>query len=74
MDIDYHIETVSTFLMDTIDFNERWSGFFGARYDDFNYTNNVLQGGAFTLFDYSDGFWNGHAGVVRHLARTATST
>ncbi len=29
VDIDYHIETVSTFLMDTIDFNERWSGFFG---------------------------------------------
>jgi catecholate siderophore receptor len=66
-DIDYHIQTVSTFLMDTIDLGERWSAFVGARYDDFDYTNNVLQAGAFTLFDYGDGFWNGHAGLVRHV-------
>jgi len=68
VDIDYHIQTVSTFLMDTMDFSEHWSAFVGARYDDFEYSNNVLQAGAFTLYDYADGFWNGHAGLVRHLA------
>jgi catecholate siderophore receptor len=67
VDIDYHIKTVSTFLMDTMDFSDRWTGFFGVRYDDFDYSNSVLQGGNLTLFDYSDGFWNGHAGLVRHV-------
>jgi catecholate siderophore receptor len=69
VDIDYHIETVSTFLMDTMTFNDRWSGFFGVRHDRFRYSNNVLQGGIATLYDYSDGFWNGHAGLVRSVGQ-----
>ncbi|MES3007132.1 MAG: TonB-dependent receptor [Pseudomonadota bacterium] len=69
-DTDYGIETVSVFAMDTIEFNEQWSGFFGLRHDSFEYSNNVRGGGAnptSTLYDYSDSFWNGHMGVVRAL-------
>ena len=67
-DTDYGIETVSLFAMDTIEFNERWSGFFGLRNDSYDYSNNVRAGGAtatYTLYDYSDDFWNGHVGIVR---------
>lgn len=69
-DTDYGIETISVFAMDTIEFNERWSGFLGLRNDSFNYRNNVRGGGVNpteTLYDYGDSFWNGHLGIVRAL-------
>ncbi len=68
-DTDYGIDTVSLFAMDTVEFNERWSAFFGVRNDRYDYRNNVRSGSAtaptYTLYDYSDDFWNGHVGIVR---------
>jgi len=68
-DTDYGIDTVSVFAMDNIEFNERWSAFFGLRNDSYDYSNNVRSGSAtaptYTLYDYSDDFWNGHVGIVR---------
>jgi catecholate siderophore receptor len=53
--------------MDTVDFDDRWTGFFGVRYDHFDYDNVVVSQGTPTDFEYSDGFWNGHVGIVRHV-------
>ena len=62
-DAEYHIRTTSLTAMDTIDFNDKWTGFAGLRYDHFDYTN-VVGSAAKTVYDYSDGFLNGHAGVT----------
>jgi catecholate siderophore receptor len=69
VDSDYHIETTSAYLMDTVDFNERWTGFFGVRFDHFDYDNVVVSQGVPTEFEYGDGFWNGHVGIVRHIGK-----
>ena len=64
-DSDYQIDTISAYLMDTVSFSEHWQGFFGVRYDQFDYTNRLTAGnGTITEFEYDDGFWNGHAGIV----------
>lgn len=65
----FRAETISAFLMDTVTFNEQWSGFFGLRYDDIDYRNSVVGRGAVepTEYAYQDGYWNGHAGLVRTI-------
>ena len=37
------------------------------RYDRFDYENVVNSRGSVVDYDYSDGFWNGHAGLVREI-------
>ncbi|MCB1645436.1 MAG: TonB-dependent receptor [Pseudomonadales bacterium] len=67
-DADYHVRTVSAYLMDHTRLNDHWSAFFGLRYDRFDYANQVqARDGSFNNYRYDDGFWNGHAGVVRKL-------
>lgn len=66
-DSDFHVETVSFYVMDTTDFGEHWSGFFGIRYDTFDYSNSVNSRGSLLDYAYKDDFWNGHVGIVRHL-------
>ncbi|RBP48877.1 TonB-dependent receptor [Arenicella xantha] len=66
-DSDFNVETISAYVMDSVMLNDRWSGFFGVRYDDFDYSNRVVSRGNETEYDYSDGMWNGHAGIVRAL-------
>ena len=66
-DSDFQIDTYSAYFMNTIEFNERWSGFFGLRYDHFDYENLVNSRGTLSEYDYSDGFVNGHVGIVRAL-------
>ncbi len=66
-DSDFDVDTISAYVMDTIEFGENWTGFFGIRYDQFDYTNVVTSRSATNTYDYSDGFWNGHAGIVRSL-------
>ncbi|MEA3301147.1 MAG: TonB-dependent siderophore receptor [Pseudomonadota bacterium] len=63
-DSDWRVDTLSVYLMDTIDLSERWSLFAGLRLDDFDYSNTVSSGGTITDYDYSDKLWNGHAGLV----------
>ncbi len=67
----FQVDTISAYVMDTVDFNTNWSGFFGLRYDHFDYQNSVrARSGDNTDYDYSDGFVNGHAGIVRNLTES----
>ena len=66
-DSNFDVETVSVYALDTVDLNEDWSLHLGLRYDHFDYDNLVNSRGTLTDYAYSDGFWNGHIGVVRHI-------
>jgi catecholate siderophore receptor len=66
-DVDYSIETLSLAVMDTIDFNDYWSAFFGVRVDSFDYKNTVNSRGNVSNYSYSDDLWNGHIGIVRNI-------
>ena len=67
---DLDLETISVYLMDTVTFNEEWEVFGGVRYDYFDYelATNAYQGRSGLVdaesYGYSDGFVNGHLGVV----------
>ncbi|MGB3622723.1 TonB-dependent receptor plug domain-containing protein [Ketobacter sp. MCCC 1A13808] len=64
-DSDFNVETVSLYVMDTVDLTEKASVFMGIRYDDFDYQNTLTgDDGDQTDYSYSDGLWNGHVGVV----------
>ncbi len=73
-DSDFSISTISLSAMDTIDFTDRFTGFFGVRMDSFDYTNTLRSTdnttGEVTLtdYDYDDILWNGHLGVVYQIA------
>ncbi|WP_417535277.1 TonB-dependent receptor [Methylophaga sp.] len=59
------LKTVSAYLMDTITLNDDWEVFAGVRYDYFDYDLWTAAGRSPEMDrSYSDGFWNGHAGVV----------
>ena len=66
-DSNFDVQTISAYAMNTMEIGERWTGFFGIRYDHFDYNNVVLSRGTVSEFDYSDGFANGHAGIVRAI-------
>ncbi len=70
-DSDYGIDTWSLAVMDTIDFNERWSLFLGVRMDHFDYKNSYFASGDPAKLSYSDTLWNGHAGVVFNINQDA---
>lgn len=64
------LKTVSAYVMDTITLSDDWEVFAGVRYDHFDYelwtAASNGRGGPQPEMNrsYSDGFWNGHAGVV----------
>ncbi|MFT5721674.1 MAG: catecholate siderophore receptor, partial [Motiliproteus sp.] len=65
------LDTVSVYLMDTVTLNEDWELFGGVRYDYFDYSlwaaERTSRNGTVTpetTYQSSDGFWNGHLGVV----------
>ena len=72
-DSDFDIETVSYYLMDTFDLTDRLGVFAGVRYDDFDYTNDVLGRGETTptRFTYDDSEWNYHGSLVYHFMEDA---
>tara|TARA_R110001606_G_scaffold20146_6_gene72796 strand:+ start:345 stop:2729 length:2385 start_codon:yes stop_codon:yes gene_type:complete len=63
IDSNWKVETMSVYVMDTIDINPWLSIHGGARLDAFTYSNDVLSRGTATDYKYSDTLWNGHAGV-----------
>ena len=69
-DSNFQVNTISAYAMDTVELSDAWTGFFGLRYDQFDYENTVRQrgGAGFDDYDYDDGFWNGHAGLVYKIA------
>ena len=65
------LETISAYVMDTVTLNEDWEVFGGVRYDRFDYALDTEErtgrGGVIipaATYEYDDGFWNGHLGVV----------
>lgn len=66
-DSDYQIDTVSLYVMDTVDITDDFSVFAGLRADMFDYSNVVTSGGTSTRYAYDDTLWNGHIGTVYQL-------
>ena len=66
-DQDWQAETVSAYLMDTVDLSKDVTLFAGLRYDDTEIdlrTQNAQQQLITGDYNYSDGMWNGHAGIT----------
>lgn len=65
-DIDWAVETISGYAMDTFDLTDRLSVFAGVRFDDYDFkittqnTTTLLQ----TPYKYSDTIWSGNLGVT----------
>lgn len=68
-DIDWNVETLSAYVMDTVDLSERWTVFGGLRWDRFDYatTTQVVSTLARADYDYSDSLFNGHVGLTYDL-------
>ena len=67
-DSHFQAETVSAYLMDSFEFGTAWSAFLGIRNDRFDYANLVRsRSGNLVDYAYFDGFWNGHAGLIRDV-------
>lgn len=68
-DIDWNVETISAYVMDTVDLSERWTVFAGVRWDRFDYDTTTQNANtlARTDYAYSDSLFNGHAGVTYDL-------
>ncbi|GGB96698.1 TonB-dependent receptor [Marinobacterium zhoushanense] len=60
------LKTLSAYLMDTVTLSDDWEVFAGLRYDYFDYSLDAIPRGetTFTNYEFSDGFLNGHLGVV----------
>ncbi|MEK9714161.1 MAG: TonB-dependent receptor, partial [Thalassolituus sp.] len=67
-DSDYNIETLSLYLMDTIDVTDNFSVFAGVRADTFDYSN-LVGSTEKTLYEYDDTLWNGHLGLVYDITQ-----
>jgi catecholate siderophore receptor len=71
-DADYAIDTLSLYVLDTVDLGERWHLSIGLRRDDFDYRNRLRSNaGVETVYAYSDALWNGNAGLVYDLNEVA---
>ena len=63
VDSAWKVETLSVYLMDTVDINPWLSVHGGVRVDAFDYSNTVDSRGTVTPYRYKDTLWNGHAGI-----------
>lgn len=74
-DSDYSNSTWSLAVMDTIEFNDRWSLFLGVRLDEYDYNNDVVSTDRTTgdrtivTYKHSDTLWNYHGGLVFNLTQ-----
>ncbi|MBX3593315.1 TonB-dependent receptor [Sphingomonas sp.] len=67
-DQDWHMKTVSAYLMDTIDVTPDLTLFGGVRYDHFSFDLDLQDNSlAVTRYAYDGSFWNGHLGVTYKL-------
>lgn len=65
-DSNWHVKTMSVYLMDTIDVTRWLAVHGGVRMDSFTYENVVtnITSGDGTDYRYDGTLWNGHAGIV----------
>ena len=70
-DSDWNMDTLSLYLMDTIDVTDSVTAFGGVRYDHYDYDLKTQRGGEVSAYDYTDGDWNGHIGLSYALTANA---
>jgi catecholate siderophore receptor len=71
-DQDWHMETISAYVMDTLDLTDALTVFGGIRLDHFSFDLGLQSSNlTVTNYDYSDEFWNGHLGVTYEVAEGA---
>jgi catecholate siderophore receptor len=58
------IETVSAYMLDTVHLTDKLDIFYGARLDNFDYSNEATSGGTSALYTYSDTMYNGNFGII----------
>lgn len=66
-DQDWRAKSISAFMMDTVDLNDKWTAFAGVRYDRTKLalkTQTAATGVLTGDYSYSDSMWNGHLGVT----------
>lgn len=69
--LDWNVDTLSLYAMDTIDLSDTWSLFLGVRWDDFDYQLTTQNSDlALTEFAYGDSLWNGHLGLTYKITDT----
>ena len=67
----YDIETVSLYMMDTVQLSESNSVFFGLRRDSFDYRNDTVGRSGEFLYAFADDIYNGHLGLVHDFSEDA---
>ena len=66
-DQDWQAETVSAYVMDTVDITDTITLFAGLRYDDTELDLRTQSAALQAItgdYNYSDGIWNGHTGII----------
>ncbi|MBA6339961.1 TonB-dependent receptor [Colwellia sp. MB02u-10] len=58
------IETVSVYLIDTVHLTDQLDVSYGARLDNFDYSNDATSRGTSALYAYSDTMYNGNLGLI----------
>lgn len=58
------IETVSAYMLDTVHLTDKLDIFYGARLDNFDYSNEATSRGTSALYAYSDTMYNGNFGII----------
>lgn len=66
-DSNWNLDTISVYLMDTVDLNDEWTAFAGVRYDYYDYDLKIQS----DSYKYSKGDWNGHLGTSYSLSPSA---
>lgn len=71
-DQNWQAKAISASVLDTVDLTDRFTLFLGLRYDDTDIDLETLGGnGSYADYGYSDGMWNGNAGITYELTPDA---
>ena len=63
----FDIETISAYVMDTVELTEATQLFLGLRQDSFDYSNDTSGRSGDVLYEYSDTMYNGHIGLLHSI-------
>ena len=71
-DQNWQAKTISASVLDTVELSDRFTLFLGLRYDDTDIGLETLgSDGSYADYGYSDGMWNGNAGITYKLTPDA---
>ncbi|MDA8621924.1 TonB-dependent receptor [Psychrosphaera sp.] len=63
----FEINTVSAYVMDTIELTDETQLFLGLRQDSFDYSNDTSGRSGDVLYEYEDDMYNGHIGLLHSI-------